>query len=264
MNRQRAGNGGFTLVELLIALSLLGLTMTTVVALFSSGMRLRSVTRERMAFERDARLLVGALADDLANLVPAGPAPMVTADSIVLWRCRYSAADESAASSPLLVTYQWSGSASQDSQLVRVSEPLTVDAADFDGVRRTFRQWSRIFEPTAAPAGFLIREGSGSRFGPRAVLNERSGSWVAFPSIRSFACGITTDPDERLRGGERSRILVKLSALPWPADPPLPDPLLRLALIPDDGTAVEAGFWLPFTAQTPVPEADDAAGEVQP
>ena len=99
MTRTRRTSGGFTLVEVLIALSLLGITMATVVALFASGTRLREVTREELAFQRDARMFVEALRDDLANLVPAGPRPMFTADSIVLWRQRRPGAQ------PWLVTY---------------------------------------------------------------------------------------------------------------------------------------------------------------
>ena len=51
MKRSSPERLGFTLVEVLIALSLLGITMATVVALFSSGMQLRAVTREHLAFQ---------------------------------------------------------------------------------------------------------------------------------------------------------------------------------------------------------------------
>ena len=117
---------------MLIALSVLGVTMTAVFTLFSAGLKLRLVTQDRMAFDRDARLVIGALRDDLANLVPSGPVPMVSADSIVLWRqSRDFTPGAKKVNIPQLVTYQWSGSAFQDSMLVRVATPLAVDATDF-------------------------------------------------------------------------------------------------------------------------------------
>ena len=127
MNRRDRTRSGFTLVEVLVALSLLGITMATVVALFASGRQLRAATREDLAFQRDARLLVETLRDDLANLVPSGPRPMITADSIVLWRLHEPHAET------WLVTYQWSGSVEQDSLLVRVTTPLLLDPADIVG-----------------------------------------------------------------------------------------------------------------------------------
>jgi prepilin-type N-terminal cleavage/methylation domain-containing protein len=83
---RRVDNRGFTLIEVLIALTVLGVTMVAVFAGFSSGLKLRAVTRDRVAFDRDSRLMINSLRDDFANLVSAGPGPMVSADAIVLWR----------------------------------------------------------------------------------------------------------------------------------------------------------------------------------
>ena len=261
----RPGNKGFTLIEVLIALSVLGVTMTAVFTIFASGMKLRSVTRDRMAFDRDARLMISSLKDDLANLVPSGPAPMVSANSIVLWRQQTEfVGGAEKAGPPRLVTYQWSGSTFQDSMLVRVVAPLAVDATDFDLVYREFMRWARVFQVADATAADLLREDHGARFGSRATLNGLSGSWVAYPRIRGFAFGITEDPDEYHGGNTRSRVLVRLSPKECTAAFPGLDPLTSLALVPDDGTGMDAGFWLPLAAQVPVPLEDDRASEVLP
>jgi prepilin-type N-terminal cleavage/methylation domain-containing protein len=258
--RRRAGNdAGFTLIEVLIALSMLGLTMATVVALCSSGLRLREATRERLAFERDARILLASLRDDLANLVPAGPPPMVTADSIVLWR------HQPASMRPALVTYQWSGAVDQDSMLVRVATTLDLDVSAADSVEAAFLRWARIFDATATGVTPLVREDDGSRFGARATLNGLTGSWTAFPQIRAVAWGLSEDPEADVEGQvARSRIEIKLSAVPRATADPIVDPAARLALMPDDARTVSAGFWLPMMVSIPSldltrPEPEDAS-----
>ncbi len=253
----RAGRRGFTLIEVLIALSVLGVTMTAVFTLFSSGLKLRSVTQDRMAFDRDARLVLTALADDMANLVPSGPVPMVSPDALVLWRQRQQMVDGVLqAGAPQLVTYQWSGSGFQDSILVRVAAPVTVDVADYKLLHAEFMKWARVFHLGNATASYLLREDHGTRFGDRATLKGLTGSWQGYPSIRGFAFGITEDPDEYNGGNARSRILVKLSPVQGEASFPGLDPSTSLAMLPNDGRGMEAGFWLPISAQVPAPLAD--------
>lgn len=265
MPRPVTGNRGFTLIEVLIAMSVLGVVMTAVFTLFSSGMKLRTVTRDRMAFDREARLVMGALADDLAHLVPAGPAPMVSTDSIVLLRRQTkSGAETGQIVVPQLVTYQWSGSTFQDSLLVRVAAPLTVDVSAYEEVYQAFMKWARVYQGSDSTDSFLLREDAGARFGTRATLNGLSGSWEAFPRVQGFACGIAEDPDPTEGKGLRSRIRVRLSPEQFPSSFPGLDPLIRLALLPENSTGLETGFWLPLTAQVPVILDGDLPGEVQP
>ena len=246
-------------------MSVLGVTMTAVFTLFSAGMKLRSITRDRMAFERDGRLVIGALMNDLANLVPSGPAPLVSADSIVLWRQQTEfVAGTEKAGVPQLVTYQWSGSAFQDSMLVRVVAPLAIDVTDSALVHREFLKWARVFQGMDATVNYLLRDGAGSRFGSRATLNESSGTWLAYPHIHGFAFGITEDPREDHEADTRSRILVRLSPEKNTASFPGLDPLTSLALLSDDGKGMEAGLWLPLMAAVPVPLADDLSGGDSP
>ncbi|MFO7608616.1 MAG: type II secretion system protein [Candidatus Krumholzibacteriia bacterium] len=267
MTRKLSAAGGFTLVEVLIALSVLGVTMAGAAGLFASGLRLRTVAREHLAFERDARALLGALTDDLAHLVPAGPAPMVTADAVVLWR-RPAAPTSGGRRSeqPLLVTYQWAVGAAGDSLLVRLAAPLPGDAADGNAVGRRFLGWALPAAAVVAGGHGPVREGPGTRFGPRAVLRGLAGSWVAYPRIRAavFAVGVEgAAPDAGPGGG--AQLAVKLSPRPWPEAPGVPDPRQRLALLPDGGGTVLASLWLPGTAQVPPPGAvADLDPEVEP
>ncbi len=248
-----AGCQGFTLVEVLVALSVLAVTMTMVFTLFSAGMNLRKVTAESMAFDRDARLVIGTLKNDLANLVPSGPAPLVSADSIVLWRQQKEIEKGTEREGvPQLVTYQWSGSAIQDSVLVRVAAPLAIDVTDSALVHQEFMKWARIFQGTDVTVNYLVREGEGSRFGGRATLNELSGSWLAFPHVQGFAFGIAEDPEGDTVEDTRSQILVRLSPEKSTASAPWQDPLTSLVLQLDDGSGMEAGLWLPVVAKIPL------------
>lgn len=205
--------GGFTLIEVLIALSVLAVTMTAVFTMFSSGLKLRSATRDRMGFDRDARLLLTALADDLANLMPSGPAPMVGDDSIVLWRRPASAAPGRPGDlRPLLVTYQWSGSAAQDSLLVRLTTPLVGDPGDSALVYQDFLKWAR------GPVGLqtirspLLREGEGGRFGEGARLNGQGGSWTAFPGVRDFRLEVPRDITDLELETVATRLVARVSS----------------------------------------------------
>ena len=259
--RLRTGSPGFTLIEVLIALSVLVVTMTMVFTLFSAGMKLRSATRDRMAFDRDARLVVGALMNDFANLVPSGPEPLVSADSIVMW-CRKSevAGGVSTQGTPVLVTYQWSGSGLQDSMLVRVVAPIAVDIADSGLVHREFMRWARIFQGLDVTRSHLLREDEGTRFGSRATLNQLSGTWLAYPHIRGFAFGISEDPDEDQGAATRSRILVRLSSEKRAESLPWQDALTSLTLLPGDDAGLEVALWLPLEAKVPL-SPEEAASE---
>lgn len=262
-----SGPGGFTLIEVLIALSVLGVTLTSVFTLFSAGMKLRSATRDRLAFDRDTRLVVGALMNDFSNLVPSGPAPLVSADSIVLWRQRSELSETGAVvrTIPELVTYQWSGSGFQDSMLVRVATTLAVDVSDSGAVHAEFLKWARVdLGPDVSVKNFL-REGEDTRFGARAVLNELAGSWLGYPTIRGFAFGIAGNPDEEGEDEEtQSRILVRLSPREMESSVPWREPLRGLEMMNTPGSAVDAGFWLPVKAKKPLAREEDPSGEERP
>jgi prepilin-type N-terminal cleavage/methylation domain-containing protein len=212
--------GGFTLIEVLIALSVLAVTMTAVFTMFSSGLRLRTVTRERMSFDRDARLFLSALSDDLANLVPAGPRPLVTSDSIVLWRVPGPMEPGvTGRGRPLLVTYQWSGSATQDSLLVRMTTAIETNIADSAAVHLEFLRWARnpIGMLTTRPP--LFRDGKGDRFGQRASLNGLGGTWTAFPGVGDFRFEMPRDLTDLQEDPVPTRLVVHLRpvslSVPW-------------------------------------------------
>jgi len=270
VRRRTTGRRGFTLIEVLVALSVLGVTMTAVFTLFSSGLKLREATRERMGFNRDARLLVGALTDDLANLVPAGPEPMVSADSIVLWRTRppIQGVDGSRAVAEL-VTYQWSGSDTQDSLLVRVAVSLEdVDISDFEAVEKEFLKWARTFSGGTVATRYLVREDDGPRFGSRATLNGLSGAWRGYPDVRGFACALVEEMMETLSEETRSRILLRLSGERFTAYIPGLDALSDLELLPPEEAGLDVGLWLPVSARVLAPEeiedvVDEAAAQTQ-
>lgn len=263
--KSKAGKTGFTLIEVLIALSVLGVTMTTVFTLFSAGLKLRMVTQDRLAFDRDARLVMSSLQDDLANLVPSGPLPMVSFDSIVLWRqaCKQPAESEEYVV-PLLVTYQWSGSSSQDSMLVRVATVLPADASNSNIIRQHFMKWARVFQLSNATTNHLLRQEEDLRFGTRATLNGLSGSWVSYPHIKGFACGISGIASNYSEEKSQSRILIKLSPNKFELSAPGVDPATKLALLPHDNTDIEIGFWLPLAAQIPVPTTEELVNGVMP
>lgn len=224
---------GFTLIEVLIALSVLAVTMTAVFTMFSSGLKLRTATRERLGFDRDSRLLLTALSDDLANLMPCGPAPLVGDDSIVLWRKPGSSGPgRSGDGRPLLVTYQWSGSATQDSLLVRLTTPLVVDYADSALVYQEFMKWARgpVGLQTIRP--LLLRQDDAERFGDSAILNRLSGSWVAFPGVRDFRLEVPRDITSLEMQTVATRLVVRVGSAA--ADEALKQARLRHQ---DDGAA---------------------------
>lgn len=249
----RAGRPGFTLVEVLIALSVLAVTMTAVFTMFSSGLKLRTVTRDRMGFDRDARLLMSALDNDLANLVPAGPPPLVSADSIVLWRVANLNPGASRESSVAqMVSYQWSGSTYQDSLVVRLATPISVDPADSALVHQEFLKWARTTGDTEENEGTLIRDGDERKFGKSASLNDLSGSWMAYPRIRGIHFEIPEDITDITASDIQSRLLVRLR----------PENVTEVILGPswmkedvwkmDDGLGIEAVFWIPTGLDRPV------------
>jgi len=173
---------GFTLIEVLVALSVLGVTMAAAAGLLRTGLRLRAEARDHLAFERDARAFVGALRDDCANLVAAAPGPLVSSDALVLWR----APDGSADGTAQIVSYQWSVSTTGDSLLVRVAAPMQAAATDPDAIREECRRWIGL-AGESGETGLLIRQDGGRRFGERAERPGLTGSWVGYPAIGAAA-----------------------------------------------------------------------------
>ena len=207
-----AGRAGFTLMEVLIALTMLAVTMTAAFSVFSSGIKLRSATRDRMVFDRDARLLLTALSEDFANLVPAGPKPFVAPDRIVLLRLPPRVPGRVAdLRTPWLVTYRWSTGVERDSSLVRVGVPLAADMSDSAGVAVEFEKWAGRPQVIGANTDMMLREDEGSRFGDRATYNRLSGAWIGYPRIRECGFDVTAGPEDET-GGEQdlSRLRIRL------------------------------------------------------
>lgn len=208
MNRR-----GFTLVELLIALAVLAVTMTATFTVFSSGLKLRSEVRNRLAFHRDARLLATALADDLGNLIPAGPLPRVSPDGVVLWRRPPLAPVEgNEGKKAQLVAYRWAGWTDQDSLLVRLSTELDIDIADSALVELEFSKWAGDPDaPTQEGDGRVCIDPDGDA-GSTATLNGLSGAWVGFPRIK--ACEFTVTRNEEDPEEDRVPTLLQVHLLP--------------------------------------------------
>ena len=250
---RRGAERGFTLIEMLVALSVLGITMAAVAASFSAGLRVRTDASRHLAFERDARRLLGSLRDDLAHLVPCDPAPMVTSDSIVLWRRPIAGAyAETSARVPRLVTYQWSGAATQESVLVRVERPLAIAPGDVARVRGEFLCWARARRTSDQTVEDLVRSTPAVSFGDRATLGGRSGAWVGYPHVRAFDVDLAATTDGARGEQARSRIVVRLAGRAIRGDVPF-----------EEGAPafVEAEFWLGVAAQPPVlTEADHVEG----
>lgn len=208
----RAGAGrkgsrrGFTLLEILIALSVLAVTMTTVYAVFSSGLRLRSATRERMLFDRDLRLLLEAMNDDFAHLAPVGPLPEVHPDRLVLLR---TVADPGGETRSLaLVSFQWATTDAGDSLLVRAETPLTVDASDSTAIAAEFGKWLPPPPETGRKRLPMHLEDPGYRFGDAVEMNSMRGAWLGYPEIRQFGFEVVAGEmeDESRAPGQRLRV----------------------------------------------------------
>ena len=246
---------GFTLIEVLIALSVLAVTMTATFSMFSTGMKLRSATRDRMAFDRDARLLVSALTDDFANLIPSAPAPRVSPDAIIL--CRYAPrlpGGKAPDGLGQLVTYQWSGSVVQESLFVRMTAPLPVDFADSDVVLQEFLKWTDDPTERGDLSGSLVRDDPGAGFGSRASRNGLSGSWVAYPTVWECVFRLGAEGTEGAEDQERvGRSGLRLNLCSRPTSSRVPDRILgeSTGWRHDGGVGLELMLWVPRVEYRP-------------
>ena len=237
---------GFTLVEMLVALSVLGVTMTAAVAALSTGLRVREVARLRLVHEYDAERLLAHLRDDLDHVVAAEPAPMITEDSLVLWRTATGTSGASdTAGLTRVVTYQWSGSSTQDSVIVRVERPLRVDPNDHESVRAELMRWARARRNSDETIEDLLRDDTGVAFGERATLGERSGSWIGFPHLRDLGFALLDATTTAMDESRRVRLDVRVGAR-----------------VRDPDGVVAASFWL-VDARTAVRTETDLV-EVRP
>ena len=71
MRARAGGESGFTLVELLIAVTVLGVIMTAIAAGFSVGLRTMNDTSDRLAGSNDAQHLAVSLVPDVASATVA-------------------------------------------------------------------------------------------------------------------------------------------------------------------------------------------------
>ncbi len=67
MRRERTGEGGFTLVELLVAVAILSIIITSIYFLFSQSARVLDSARARSDLYQEARVLLEKMASDLSN-----------------------------------------------------------------------------------------------------------------------------------------------------------------------------------------------------
>ena len=237
--RSRA-QGGFTLVEMLVAISVLGVTLAVVAACFGTGLRVRSRSLQHLAFEREARTLLERLRDDFAHVVPGGVTPVVRHDAIVLWRTPGVDAERG----PRLVSYAWSVTETADSVLVRVEAPLGADPNDADAVRAEFLDWTEATRASRSAAGDLRRDRGRRVFGDHAQRNGRRGRWTGHPHLHDVAFRLVGAAAGDRHDVTGSRIDVELSGA--------------------DGRRIETTVWLDVVArgfETLGPSADP---EVRP
>lgn len=204
----RRSRRGFTLLEILIALSVLAVTMTAVYAVFSSGLKLRTATRERMRFDRDLRLLLEAMNDDFSHLAPVGPLPVVHPDRLILLR---TVADQGGSTSGLsLVSFQWAVSDAGDSLLVRAERPLEVDAADSTAIAAQFEKWLPPAPETGRKRLPMSLEDPGYRFGDAVQMNSVQGAWLGYPEIRQFGFDVVATEGQDAADPRGQRLRVRL------------------------------------------------------
>ncbi|MBU8869872.1 MAG: prepilin-type N-terminal cleavage/methylation domain-containing protein [Gemmatimonadales bacterium] len=260
MVRWGGGCSGFSLIEVLIAISVLAVTMTAAFSLFSSGIKLRSATRERMADDQDMRLLMAALADDFTHLIPTGPRPFVSPDTIVLLRSPQEVSGRlDTAWVPQLVTYQWAGSVFQDSSLIRVVTPLVADIADSSLVAQEFDKWTGVSSKPgfAGNEDSMLRTDSGIRFGNKASLNGLNGAWVGYPEIKEFGFAVVNEMDFEGQEQIYCRLRVRMGIGPGSASGSAIAPDSRFHPIfpgswgPDCGSDIEVGLWVPLVRWQP-------------
>lgn len=201
---------GFTLIEMLVAISVLGVTLAAVVACFSTGLRVRARSLEHLAFERDARTFLERLRDDFASVPHGAAPPSIGSDAIVLWTLPDPHV-VGAVRQPHLVTYQWSSSATLDSLLLRVEAPLASDPNDFDAVQEEFLAWTTSSGTSGASVVGIGREPGRSRFGDRAERNGRYGCWTGFPHLRGATFSLVEPMDDSGGRGAGSRVAVRLT-----------------------------------------------------
>ena len=130
-------NSGFTLVELLVALCILSIVASGTYMAFSTGLRLRKATQDRMHQVQSERQLRATLRDDLFNLSPLKPCMAVQENSMSLLRHPRRAAEDPSRGltilelkepDALLVTYCSARRVDGSEILVRQERPLYVSS----------------------------------------------------------------------------------------------------------------------------------------
>jgi prepilin-type N-terminal cleavage/methylation domain-containing protein len=107
---------GFTLLEVLVATTVLGLVTAALVGAFHAGLQAYRLGEQRGALLAQARGALHLLADDTARMVPVAlPACRCAADEFT-----FLTRGERPLAAPSWVTYQWSGG-----QLSRCEKPLS-------------------------------------------------------------------------------------------------------------------------------------------
>lgn len=176
---------GFTLIEVLVTLSILAITVTAVFMAFSTGMKFRNKTREYQSFGKETRQVISLLNSDLLNLIPTFPGPLIGEDKIVLWR--YPVSDFSGITNgtvPQLIVYGWSHPTDLDSVMVRVSIPALVDVGDWSAVQQLTIKGEKLFSMTGQAIS-PINSDQNLRSGPLNNDYGLEGQWMAFPHLKS-------------------------------------------------------------------------------
>jgi prepilin-type N-terminal cleavage/methylation domain-containing protein len=113
---------GFTLVELLVGMTILALVTTGIFTSFNVGLALRERCRERLDGLQIARHLASLLADDLRNLAPGRPSLAIENEGLSMLRQARGLRDSCAV---LLVQYRWAEQEDGSIGLGREATPLS-------------------------------------------------------------------------------------------------------------------------------------------
>ena len=158
------------------------------------------------------------------------------------------------------MTYQWAGSAYQDSSLIRVTTSLAFDIADSVLVAEEFQKWADDSSGLGEFGSYMVRQDYGTRFGTEATLRGLDGSWVAYPEVREFGfCiidGLIEDEDREKESGY-CRLRIRLGAEPASGFDKRFDRIIPGKWGPDSGPDIEVGLWIPQVLYKPASLAVD-------
>jgi len=201
---------GFTLVELLIGITILLVVVTAAHTSFSIGLRARRAAREREEKLQTVRTWIGRFEDDLRNLVAARPAVALEESTVSLLRHApppRDDADEREATALVRVRYRVEES---EHEITCTREELPVpwsaleefDAVTALGYERRGSEIAAADAHAPAPPGADALEVRGWRMLRWVALRLEEGEWVEEPfGVQASLDAIRVELDVSSPGG---------------------------------------------------------------